>query len=52
MLTPKNGLDPKVWNFFEILMDVEPDRITVRIDRKLSWKRKREKVMEKDFYFD
>ena len=52
MLTPKNGLDPKVWKFFEILIDVEPDRITVRIDRKLSWKRKREKVMEKDFYFD
>ncbi|WP_293446286.1 multiheme c-type cytochrome [Persephonella sp.] len=52
MLTPKSGLKPGKWKEIRFFVDPEVYKVTLTVERKLSWKDKREKVMEKSFYFD
>ncbi len=52
MLTPKNGLEPKKWKSFDLFVDDKPNKISIKIDRKLSWSKKKEEILKKDFYFD
>jgi len=52
MLTAKNGLEPDVWKLFEMFVEQKPDRVNIKIDRKLSWKKEKDEVLKKNFYFD
>ncbi|WP_457624938.1 multiheme c-type cytochrome [Persephonella sp.] len=51
MITPKNGFQYREWKRFEFYTDEKVEKLRLIIERKLSWMKKREKVVEKEFSF-
>ncbi len=51
MLTPESGLKPGKWKELKFFVDTKVEKVTIIIERKLSWINKKEKVLKKIFSF-